>query len=134
MQLQPNSRSEFIYAGNSIFTLVSTRTGRRFTYGVKRAKDNDSLYFVNLLVGPNNVIDYTYLGIIGQRGFTLTGKSRAGWDAPSVRAIQWFLDHTTSDLVEVYHAGKCGRCRRRLTVPESIKSGIGPECAKIMRR
>jgi hypothetical protein len=30
------------------------------------------------------------------------------------------------------HAGKCGRCGRKLTVPQSIETGIGPECASIM--
>jgi hypothetical protein len=30
---------------------------------------------------------------------------------------------------EVYHEGRCGRCNRKLTVPESIETGLGPECA-----
>ena len=29
----------------------------------------------------------------------------------------------------VFHDGKCGRCGRKLTVPESIQSGLGPVCA-----
>ena len=33
-------------------------------------------------------------------------------------------------MLEVWHEGRCGRCNRALTVPESIASGIGPECAK----
>lgn len=32
--------------------------------------------------------------------------------------------------VEVWHDGKCGRCRRDLTVPESVARGLGPECAE----
>jgi len=32
------------------------------------------------------------------------------------------------DQVEVWHEGRCARCGRRLTVPESISSGFGPEC------
>ena len=31
--------------------------------------------------------------------------------------------------VTVWHEGKCGACGRKLTVPDSIKSGIGPVCA-----
>lgn len=30
--------------------------------------------------------------------------------------------------LEVWHEGRCGRCGRALTVPESIASGIGPVC------
>src|SRR5262249_13335004 len=29
---------------------------------------------------------------------------------------------------KLLHEGRCGRCGRRLTVPESIESGYGPEC------
>lgn len=29
--------------------------------------------------------------------------------------------------------GRCGRCGRRLTDPESIRRGIGPECAALVR-
>lgn len=32
--------------------------------------------------------------------------------------------------VEVWHEGSCGRCGRKLTVPESIANGLGPECAE----
>ena len=31
-----------------------------------------------------------------------------------------------------WHEGVCGRCGRRLTVPESIDTGFGPECVKRM--
>ena len=31
--------------------------------------------------------------------------------------------------VEINHEGRCGRCGRALTVPESVASGIGPESA-----
>lgn len=31
--------------------------------------------------------------------------------------------------MEYYHVGRCGRCARPLTVPESILNGIGPDCA-----
>lgn len=34
------------------------------------------------------------------------------------------------EQVEVWHEGRCGRCGRRLTVPESISTGFGPECVK----
>jgi len=27
-----------------------------------------------------------------------------------------------------FHEGKCGKCGRKLTTPESIKNGFGPTC------
>jgi hypothetical protein len=31
---------------------------------------------------------------------------------------------------KIQHEGKCCRCGRTLTTPESIERGIGPECVK----
>ena len=33
--------------------------------------------------------------------------------------------------VKVFHSGKCGKCGKKLTTPESIKSGLGPYCSKV---
>jgi hypothetical protein len=50
-------------------------------------------------------------------------------DAMVTIAFGWAWRHPDSDKLEVWHEGRCGRCGRRLTVPESIESGLGPECA-----
>lgn len=124
---------EFIYAGNAIFTLKSLRTGEHFTYKFTK---KDTVYFASVLNGPDNWTNYAYLGLTSPDtlGLRLTAKSRAGDDAPSVRALRWWLStlraqRNVDDLVEFKHEGKCCRCGRKLTHPESIDSGIGPECA-----
>jgi hypothetical protein len=38
--------------------------------------------------------------------------------------------NTLPDFVEVWHEGFCGKCGKRLTVPNSIEIGIGPDCIK----
>jgi len=126
---------EFLLAGKSTFTLVSTKTGSRFTYRVKRAKGESRPWFVGLLTGPDNTSSYSYLGCIWGSRYSHGRKSRVGSDAISVKAFDWFLrhlDHDALDLVEFWHEGRCGRCGRKLTVPESIEAGIGPECASRM--
>jgi hypothetical protein len=124
----------FIVAGNATFTLSGRTT--RFTYRV-RANDAGTLFFVGVLSGPDNNADYSYLGTLrSARGenLTLTKKSRAGDDAQSVRAFRWFWraltekDEASLAKVEFRHEGRCGRCNRLLTVPESLDRGIGPEC------
>jgi hypothetical protein len=65
--------------------------------------------------------------------FVNTRGSRVQLDAPSAVAFMWVLamldaGHMNED-VEIWHAGKCGMCGRKLTVPSSIEAGIGPECA-----
>jgi len=45
-------------------------------------------------------------------------------------------ENNTQPLIDkgfaLHHEGKCGRCGRKLTVPLSIETGIGPECASKM--
>lgn len=131
----------FVLAGNATFTIVSTKTGTRFTYKVRRSKEEagkDVVYFVSLLNGPDNQNDYCYMGIITARGFIFANKkSSVQSDAPSSKAWRWFFDAVLAGArmpatLEVWHEGKCGRCGRALTVPESIARGIGPECADKM--
>lgn len=137
----PQAAFRFLMAGNAYFTVRSQATGTRYTYRVSRAEDNPSYpgsvtYFVNLLTGPENTEEYTYVGIIGNGIFRLTRKSRYTGEAKPVKAFQWVYEHLIRRQMppksELWHEGRCGRCGRKLTVPESIEAGIGPECAAIM--
>jgi Family of unknown function (DUF6011) len=117
--------------GNARLTLVSVKTGTRFTYRV-RQPGPEKPHFIQLLSGSDNEADYAFLGTIFKGVEYRHGRrSRIGAEAPSARAFAWFwgLKTLPPDL-EVWHEGRCGRCGRALTVPESIARGIGPECAK----
>jgi DNA-directed RNA polymerase subunit RPC12/RpoP len=37
-------------------------------------------------------------------------------------------NHDLPEQIKVYHEAKCARCGHRLTVPESIETGFGPNC------
>lgn len=142
------SALDYMLAGNATVTLVSKKTGARFTYkiskpteetenGGKRRSHDAQIAFVSLLNGPDNTSDYMYLGLINleRNEFFLTKKSSAGPDAPSVRGFQYAFGNLARksrlpEDVEIWHEGYCGRCGRELTVPSSIAAGIGPECAK----
>jgi hypothetical protein len=135
----------FMFAGNATFTLKSNKSGDHITYKVMRQKKDRNgnkytgdkpVYFVYLLTGPNNSDDYTYMGMIKDMqtsGFELTAKSRLRGDTRAVMAFQWYIDNLRrggiSTMVELYHVGRCGRCARQLTVPASISTGLGEECA-----
>jgi hypothetical protein len=127
----------FIMAGKATFTLVSRKSGQRFTYRVSAPRDGDEspTRFVSLLRGADNTSDYSYMGTVfnGNR-FTATAKSKISKDAPSFKAFDWALRQlaagTVPDTLEIWHEGKCGKCGRKLTVPESIESGLGPVCAR----
>ena len=126
----------FIRAGKATVTLVSARTGTRFTYRVSAAPDGADTFFVALLNGPDNTGDYKYLGRIA-RGIFWAGRKvprpgDIGPDSPSSKAFTWAWKHLIRgelpDSLEIWHEGRCGRCARKLTVPASIASGFGPEC------
>lgn len=133
----PEKIRRFATAGRARLTLVSERTGQRFTYQVKAKKDEGGnptdFFFVSVLTGPQNTSDYTYLGCVTNGRFVNDRRLRIGLEAPSRRAFQWFWRRLqgSQDLseCEVWHEGRCGRCSRVLTVPESIESGLGPICA-----
>lgn len=124
----------FILAGNATFTIVSAKTGTRFTYKI-RAKNvavGRTLYFVSVLTGSDNENDFTFLGtIFDGKDFRHSTKSHISQDAPSARAFAWCFGRILADTLtdaSVHHEGKCGRCGRKLTVPSSIEIGLGPEC------
>lgn len=125
------SVAQFVLAGNSTFTLRSVKTGTRYTYRVKKL-DSAPLWFVGLLSGPDNESDFTYLGVVRDGKFSLTGKSKMRSDSKPVVAFAWTWTKLQSQVlpetVEFWHEGRCARCGRKLTVPESLETGFGPEC------
>ena len=133
--------SAFITAGKATFT-VSNGKGEHYTYRVtkKEAQGNyPAAHFINLLTGPDNTSDYTYLGVLDAATGKVrtTAKSRYNSDSKPVKVASWALsivwqNATLPEGYAIQHEGRCGRCGRALTVPESIESGIGPECASKM--
>lgn len=132
---------EFITAGNAIFT-VQNATGEYYTFRItrKEAKGNyKEAYFANVLTGPDNTSDYTYVGLFNKDTgrVTLTKSSRYNTESRLYRVLSWALHliYSGKQLPEgykIHHEGKCGRCGRLLTTPTSCEIGIGPECLKMV--
>jgi hypothetical protein len=143
----------FMLAGNATFTAVSKVTGARYTFKLSRPKADSEPrlmrngqpfatsrkpIFISVLNGTDNTADYAYLGTIWEDAekftYAVGRKSQVSPQAITQRAAAWLtvaLNYPDKlAQCEIYHAGKCGRCGRKLTVPSSIESGIGPECAK----
>jgi hypothetical protein len=136
------ARLNFVLAGDAIFTLTSKRTGKRFTYRVStkkaRREGEEPARFASVLTGSDNENDYSYAGMVfptrgaarGLLAFRTTRGSVLKPTSPSVSALIWFAKHPGSEAVEFRHEGRCCRCARLLTDPESIDSGIGPVCRR----
>lgn len=126
----------FALAGNARLTVRSTRTGTRFTYRLRQSKDK-AVTFVSVLTGTDNESDYEFFGTLKPDGrFVGSSRSRVTLEAPSAKAFVWLWTALAADhlpgTVEVWHEGRCGRCGRALTVPESLATGLGPECVTKM--
>ncbi len=120
---------KFILAGNATVTLVGSQ--KRYTFKVSTPSSKDAVRFVNLLTGPDNESDYQYLGLI--RNHVLVAGLKGSSKHPAFGAFQWTLGQLVAGKIpaplEIWHEGRCGRCGRKLTVPSSIATGFGPECA-----
>lgn len=147
---------KFVLAGNATFTIRSKLTGVRYTFKVRRKEGTDlgglphNFWFCSLLTGEDNEGDYSYFGYIFSRPAGSQdeyvyrhggAKAKVGENAPSMVAWDYFIKLFTGgwvnevrqrhlDKIEVWHEGKCGACGRKLSVPESISSGFGPECIR----
>ncbi len=125
----------FVRAGKARFTLVSKKTGARVTYKVRASKDGN-VHFVSTLTGPDNTTSYTFLGTIFSSGEYRHGsRSSIAPTAASAVAFEYFFRAVAQgdvSKIEFWHEGRCGRCGRVLTVPGSIETGFGPECAGLM--
>ncbi len=138
---------EFVMAGNATFTieLPAGSSQSHYTFKVQKVEAGDrwpEAWFVKMLTGPDNTSDYSYVGklnpFLGQVLMTSASKNKS--DSFPARLLNrvlarvWCDDHAAYEQhgYKTHHEGKCGRCGRKLTVPESIESGVGPECAKMM--
>ena len=146
--------NKFFVAGNATFTVkvpeaFATKydTLLHYTFKVQQSEPSEKwpnpAHFIKLLTGPDNTSDFNFLGklnpVTGE--VTISAKSCVGEGAWSLRIVrrvmaQMFEGEGIAAIKatgwDIDHMGKCGRCGRPLTVPESIECGIGPDCAEIM--
>lgn len=138
---------EFVLAGKATITIENdaswaSQNGHpsHWTYKVSKKESNQGgdIYFVSLLTGHDNESSYSYLGILDKTtaDVRLTAKSKVNDTATSYKVLKRVLNlvwkNETKGITdagfEVHHSGRCGACGRKLTHPESIKTGFGPEC------
>ena len=123
--------------GRAYITFSATGKGHH-TYRIAKARDtHQARYFVSVLTGPDNTKNYTYIGQILNGEFGATKGSKLPTTHPKFRAFElvWYylnIEDALPAWLMIRHEGKCGRCGRKLTVPESIDIGIGPECLKYL--
>ena len=130
--------AEFIKAGKAVFT-VSNNKGEHYTFKVCKVKTGYlTQYFVKLRTGE----DYTYMGMMKSNPSPTfihpyaipTKASKMKADSKPFMVFNWAICviFNSKELPAGYaiqHEGKCGKCGRPLTNPQSIETGLGPVCS-----
>lgn len=115
---------------NGIITIKSSATRQHRTIKISTGKDG-STRWVSMLTGPDNEHDYKSFGRIGPTGSVVVFRKLKDEDATGfydkLARILNFPEQYI-DRLEFQFASRCRVCNRILTNPESLLSGIGPEC------
>ena len=136
------TKLEYMLAGRAVFTVVSGATGKRYTFRVQQLDptkirgDAQTIHFAQYLYGRDNESSYRSFATIfnGRRVWPSTGFTR---EHPVFQAFLWVTTAVLADQgglrdnlpnCEFIPSGRCCRCARLLTTPESVSAGIGPEC------
>lgn len=145
----PGEIRKYMLGGNAKFSIVD-EYGDHITYRIKSGKQDRyanwssknqdrSIFFVSTLNGPSNESDYTYIGFLRQdingewvwhrkKGDSIgAAVFKAGEFEKFWRLLEQGLKIRPG--YTFFHEGSCCVCGRTLTRPDSISSGIGPECA-----
>lgn len=146
-----NITTDFLFAGKAVFTADNGVEGPRhahFTFKVRKwtpknreGQDQQPVYLTYVLTGPDRTRDWAYLGtlrlVAGFVNYHHSPKSKVGTWARSVLALDWVVRvlngaSRVPPLASIQHDGVCARCGRQLTHPESLKTGLGPDCYDII--
>lgn len=151
----PSISKGFLFAGRATLVAENANTDEHFTFRVGSAESEWPLgsgqkhitYFLNVKAPggkrwPNgSQSPWRYIGILRKEDGHIkpTGKSEFTKGDKFYDVAAW----TVRAVVEgkmlpagyaIRHAGKCGKCGRELTDPESLDRGIGPDCWEQMGR
>ena len=113
---------------------ATMKSGKHFSYKIHtvRAGPLKDKRIVSLMTGPDNISSWTGFGFVIEISFPTwirvwsKFKQSNRYPKHAMVLMGKVGDHVTGYL----QAGKCRRCGRRLTTPESITRGLGPECFK----
>lgn len=111
---------------------TDTKNSFRFFIGVNSESKSRDMFFIHTYRDNKKVyagfIRYSKDGITYGQG----NKGLLSENDIEIKALTYVLKNALRlpNCVEVMHVGKCSRCGRKLTNPESISIGLGPECMK----
>jgi len=119
---------------NGTVTVHNPKTGNHRTFRIRTQPDNAEFApgerVVSLLTGPDNEGDYRGFGFVMADGrIRLWRRCQTATFEAYARILMNPDHYAIHHGLEFMSEGRCRRCNRTLTTPESVASGIGPVCA-----
>lgn len=114
---------------NGTITVKNPETGKHRTFRIKTVKKGGlkGQRIVELMTGSDNRNDFHGFGFITQDGQVQNWQKKSTLIFRQLGRI--VANPGKYPGLEYKFEGKCRVCNRKLTVPASIDSGIGPVCA-----
>ncbi len=115
---------------------VLLKSGKHFTYRLStvRKGDLEGKRIAALLTGPDNNASYKGFGFIISPEEGITDPVIKVWrkylqSEAFMKHAQLLEGCANEHVQEWMQEGRCMKCGRKLTTPESLKAGVGPVCA-----
>lgn len=113
-------------------TVVNDATGGRVTVRFRKPSGFDKVV-VDVMVNNDNEEGFAYAGVLVGTNLSISSKCKTPTEKVlyAKKVLDWTLNAAVKGnlkTVRCLHEGRCARCGKKLTVPESIDSGLGPEC------
>ena len=139
----PKLTDRFLLAGKAIFT-VSNSKGGHYTFKLRKIDSEypqgsgkiSTAFFLHVKA-TGGTYPFRYVGLANSTtgAVKCTAKSEFVPGSKEYDVGQWALQTVIGgklipDGYDIEHAGRCGKCGKMLTDPESLERGIGPECWK----
>lgn len=127
-----NFTADLLRTHNATITIENPQTGGHRTFKIHTARKGGlaGKRIISLLSGSDNERDYIGFGFVWSQENSWGINVWKSKDSPLMRKYVDMVTHPEGYPQCEYHVSTvCRRCNRKLTTPESITSGIGPECA-----
>lgn len=135
----PKLAKKFLLAGKALFTVDNGK--EHYTFKVRR-KDStyrnqpQTTFWLSVKsTHPRAKYGYALIGILNPETGTVKCISKSlfipgskEYDVAAWACQVVIRGKMIPERYDIQHAGKCGRCGKKLTDPVSIERGLGPDC------
>lgn len=124
---------------NGTFTLINKKTKTHITLKIHTVLKGKlkGKRIVSKLIGHDNTSSYQGFAFVNEKDKIVVWtrfRTDKNWKIVNIlrNCVVYGKSNKYADKVEMRLSKRCMRCNRKLTSPQSLADGIGPECIKNM--